>query len=104
MSKEMSHAGGLVVRDRSTELFFGDFFVRDGSDDIRPGDEHVGGLVDHQHEVSNGGRVDGAASAGTHDGGDLRYNVAVERVAKEDIRVVGERHDTFLDAGVAGVV
>ena len=88
----------------AAELIFGDLFVGDRLDHVGAGDEHVRGLVDHQDEIGNRGRIDGAAGAGAHDGGDLRHYAAVERVAQENIGVAGERHDAFLDAGAARVV
>ena len=38
---EVGHAAGRVVRHRAAQLVLGDFFVRDGLDHVRPGDEHV---------------------------------------------------------------
>ena len=104
MGEEVGDAGLGVVGHGAAELVFGDLFVGDGLDDVGAGDEHVGGLVDHEDEVGDGGRVDGAAGAGAHDGGDLRDDAGGERVAQEDVGVAGERHHAFLDAGAAGVV
>ena len=50
------------------------------------------------------GRVDGAAGAGAHDGGDLGHDAGGQRVAQEDVGVAAEADDAFLDAGAAGVV
>ena len=50
------------------------------------------------------GRIDGAAGARSHDGGDLRDHAAGQRVAQEDIGIAGERHHAFLDARAAGIV
>ena len=102
--QEVRHAGLLVVRHGAAELFLGDLFVRDGLDDVGAGDEHVRGLVDHQDEVGDGRRVDRAAGARSHDGGDLRDHARGQRVAQEDVGVAGERHHAFLDARAAGVV
>ena len=55
-------------------------------------------------EVGDGGRVDRAAGAGAHDGGDLRDDAAGEGVAQEDVGVAGERDDAFLNARAAGIV
>ena len=85
-------------------VFLGDVFVRDGLDDVGAGDEHVAGVVDHEDEIGDGGRVDRAARARAHDGGDLRDHAAGERVAQEDVRVTGQRDDAFLNARAAGIV
>ena len=102
--EKVRDAGDLVVRGRAAQLFLRDFFVRHGADHVRAGDEHVGGLVDHEDEVGDGGRVDSAAGAWAHDGGELRHHARGQRVAQEDVRIAGERDDALLDARAAGVV
>ncbi len=102
--QEVRHAGLLVVRHRAAQLFLGDLFVSDRLDDVRAGDEHVRGVVDHQDEVGDGGRVHRATGARTHDGGDLRHHARCQRVAQEDVGVAGERHHAFLDARAAGII
>ena len=89
---------------RAAELLHGHIFARDGLDDVRAGDEHVAGLLDHKDEVGDDGRVDRAAGAGPHDGRNLRDDAAREHVAGEDVCVAGEADDTLLDAGAARVV
>ena len=69
-----------------------------------PGDEHVAGAVHHEDEIGDGGRIDRAARARAHDGGDLRHHAAGQRVAQEDIGVAGQRHHALLDARAAGIV
>ena len=78
--------------------------VRDRLDDVGTGDEHRRRAPDHQDEVGDGGRVDGSARAGTHDGRDLRDDAGGERVAQEDVGVPGEGGDPFLDPRAARVV
>jgi hypothetical protein len=73
-------------------------------DDVGPGDEHVRRALDHQDEVRDGGRVDGAPGAGPEDAAHLRDDAARERVAEEDVGVAGERLDALLDARAARVV
>ena len=104
VGQKMGHAGGFVVGVRAAQLVFSDFLVSDRLDHVRAGDEHVGSLVDHENEIGDGGRVDGAAGAGAHDGGNLRNDSAVERVAQENVGVAGQRHYAFLNAGAARVV
>ena len=102
--KEVRDAGNFVVRGCAAQLFLRNLFVRDRADDIRAGDEHVGGLVDHEDEISDGRRIDRPACAGSHDSGELRNDTRGKRVAQENIRVACERDDALLDAGAAGVV
>ena len=64
---KMCDPRSLVVGHGAAELVFGDFFVRDRLNYVRPGDEHVRGLVHHEDEVGDGGRIHGAARARTHD-------------------------------------
>ena len=78
--------------------------MRHRLDHVRTGDEHVAGAVHHEDEIGDGGRVDRAAGAGSHDGGDLRHHAARERVAQENIGVAGQRDDAFLNARAAGIV
>ena len=102
--EEVRYAGLLVVRHRSAELVLGDLFVGDRLDDFGAGDEHVGGLVDHEDEVGHGGGVDRSTGAGAHDGGDLRHHAGRQDVAQEDVGVAGERLHAFLNTRAAGVV
>ena len=89
---------------RAAQLLLGDFFVRDGLDDVGAGDEHVGRLRGHEDEIGDGRRIDGAAGAGSHDGADLRDHAAGERVAQKNIGIARERRHAFLNARAAGIV
>ncbi len=102
--REMADAADGVVRRRAAQLFLGDVFVRHGLDDVGTGDEHVAGVVHHEDEIGDGGRIDRAARARSHDGGNLRHHAARQRVAQEDIGVSGERDHAFLNARAAGIV
>ncbi len=100
----MRDAARRVVRHRAAEFLLGHFFVRDGLDDVRAGDEHVGGVARHENEIGDGRRIDGAARARAHDRADLRNHAACERVAEKNIGVARERHHAFLDARAARIV
>ena len=63
------------------------FLSGDRFDDIGSGDEHERGLFDHEDEVGDGGRVDGATGARTHDHGDLRNHARGQRVAKKNVSI-----------------
>ena len=93
-----------VVRHRAAEVLLGHVLVGHRLDDVGPGDEHVAGALHHDVEVGDRRRVDRAAGAGPHDGGDLRHHARGQRVAQEDVGVAAQRHDAFLDARAARVV
>src|SRR6266852_5462482 len=101
---EVRNAGGGVVGHGAAELLLGDFFVGDGFDDVGTGDEHVGSVAGHKNKIGDGGGIDGAAGARTHDRADLRDDAAGQRVAQKNIGVTGKRRDAFLDARAARIV
>src|SRR3954447_8887002 len=92
------------VRRRAAELLEADLLAGDRLHHVGAGDEHVRAALDHQHEVGDRGRVDGAAGARAHHEADLRDHARALDVAPEDLRVAGERDDAFLDARAARVV
>ena len=89
---------------RPAELVLGDLLEGHSLNHVRTGDEHIGGLVHHQDEISNGRRIHRAAGAGSHDARDLRHHAAVESVAQKDVGVAGQRHHAFLDACPARII
>jgi len=93
-----------VVRLRATEVFERDVLTGDGLDDVGAGDEHVGGLVDHDDEIGDRGGVDGATGARAHDQGDLGDDARGHDVALEDLAVEAQGGDALLDTGATGVV
>ena len=101
---EVGDAGGRAVRGRAAQLLEGHLLVRHRLDHVGARDEHVGRVLDHEDEVGDGGRVDGAARAGPHDGRDLRHDARGQRVAQEDVGVAGERDHALLDARAARIV
>ena len=56
----------------AAELVHRYLFTGDGTDDIRPCDEEMGGTFDLEYEVGQGGGVDGPASTRSHDDRYLR--------------------------------
>ena len=101
-----------AVRDRGTrgvhrgaaEFFRGDDLVGDGLHHVRPGDEHVAGVLHHEDEIRHRRRIHVAAGAWTHDDGDLRDHARGDDVAAEHIGIARERRHAFLDSRAAGVV
>ena len=102
--RQVGNAGARTVGDGAAKLLGCDFLVRDGLHHVRTGDEHVGAVLHHEHEIGDGRRVDGAAGAGTHDQRDLRDHAGGEHVALEDLGIAAQRSHAFLDACAAGIV
>ena len=101
---EMAHSADRVMRHRSAQRFLGDVFVGHRLNHVGTSDEHVAGVLHHEDEIGDGGRVDRAARAGAHDGRDLRHHAACQRIAQEDIGVTRQRNHAFLYARSAGIV
>src|SRR5262249_37303284 len=101
---EVRDAGLRRVRRRAAELLERHLLPRHRLHHVRAGDEHVRRSLDHEDEVCDRRRVDGAARARAHHERDLRDPPGALHVAPEDLRVAGERDDTFLDPRPAGVV
>ena len=105
-------AGGDVVRQtrlrhmgvRAAELLHRHLLAGDRLDDVRAGDEHLAGLVDHDDEVGQRGGVDVAARRGAHDQRDLRDDAGRLDVVVEDVAVQAQRDDALLDARARAVV
>ena len=103
-AREVRDAGLRSMRRRAAELLERHLLARDRLHHVGAGDEHVRRLLDHQHEVGDRGRVDGAAGARPHDEADLWHDTRGLDVAPEDVRVAGQRDDALLDPRAAGVV
>ena len=88
----------------TAKVFHAHHLVGDGLHHLGTGDEHIAGVLGHHDEVSEGGRIDRTAGAGTEDGGDLRNDTAGEDVALENLSVAGEAVHPLLDTGTARVV
>src|ERR1700693_5583509 len=104
LSHEVGHPRDGRMRARAAEILLGDLLVRDGPDHVGTGHEEVRGLLGHEHEVGDGRGIDAAAGAGAEDRRDLGDHPGGAGVAKEDLRVPGQRHDALLDASPAGIV
>jgi hypothetical protein len=100
----MRDAAHRVVGHRAAELFLRDLLVSHGPDHVGAGHEHVARAFDHDVEVGDRRRVDRAAGARAHDGGNLRDHARGERVAEKDVGVAAEREHAFLDPRPSGVV
>ena len=93
-----------AVGGGAAQLLERDLLVGHRPDHVGPGHEHVGGVLDHEHEVGDGRRVDRAARARPHDGRDLRHHARGQGVAQEDVGVAGQRDHALLDPRAARVV
>jgi len=101
---EMGHAGDGGVALGAAQLLEGHLLLVDGLDHLGAGDEHVAGLVDHENEVGDPRRIDGAPGAGAHDHRDLGNDARGDGIAEKDVAVAGEAVDPLLDAGAARIV
>ena len=88
----------------AAQIFETDHFVGDRLDDLRPGDEHVSRLVDHDDKVGDGWRIDGTASTRAHDDGNLRDDTRCTNVAEENFSIGAQRCYTFLNPSATRVV
>ena len=104
LGREVGHPALRGVGHGPAELLLGHVLVGHGLDDVRPGHEHVGVLLDHQDEIGDGGRIDRPAGARPQDDRDLGDDARSEGVAEEDVGVAAQADHAFLDAGAAGVV
>src|SRR6266404_9171609 len=52
---EVRDPAGGVVGHGATEFLLGDFFMRDGFDDVWPSDKHVGSVPRHENKIGDGG-------------------------------------------------
>src|SRR5215212_6268649 len=86
---EMGHAAALHVGGSAPELLVTNLLAGNGSDDIRPGNEHLPEAIDHRHEVGHRRRVNGASSTGTRDSADLWHHAREADIAVEDFAVAG---------------
>jgi len=70
---------------------------------VGSGDEHLTGLVDHDHEVGEGGGVHRTARRRAHDDRNLRDHSGGLRIATENLAIFSERHNALLNASAAGI-
>ena len=100
----MRVAGHLAVYPGAAQLLHRDLLAEHGLDHFGPRDEHFRYVLDDEHEVGQGGRIDGSAGAGTQNHRNLRDHAARKRIAEENLAVARQRVDPFLNAGSARVV
>ena len=100
----MSDAADRVLDLRPAELLLADIFVQGGLADIRPGHKHMAEFVNHDDEVRQGRRIDCAAGARPHNGGNLWHDAGHDRIAVKNFAVAMFGVDTFLDAATAGIM
>ena len=104
LGEEMRVAGHLAVYPGAAQLLHRDLLAEHGLDHFGPRDEHLRYVLDDEHEVGQGGRIDGSAGAGTQNHRNLRDHAARKRIAEENLAVARQRVDPFLNAGSARVV
>ena len=102
--EEVGDATLDVVDFRATELVEAHLLAGRHPDHFGAGDEHVAEVLDHEDEIRDRRRVDGAAGARAGDHRELGDDAGRLDVAVEDVGIAGEADDSLLDAGAAGVV
>ena len=100
----MRDPGLGVVGHRPAQLLESDRLARDRLDHLWPGDEHVRGLLHHEHEVRDRRRIHRPAGARAHDQADLRDHSGRAHVAHEHLAIAAERYHALLDPSPARVV
>ena len=100
----MGHTALGSVDAGAAEFLLADLFARDTLDDRRTGEEHIGGILDHQGEIRQGRGIDSSAGAGAEDAADLRDDARGEDVPLENLTEAGKGIDAFLDARTAGII
>ena len=85
LKRQSSHSELGSVYFGTTELLLGDLLLGDGLDNIRTSHKHVGGILDHESEVSEGRRVHGTTNTGAHDHRELRDHSRGVDIALESI-------------------
>ena len=103
LAEVVRHAGFRAVHESAAEVVHADRLTGGRLDDVRAGDEHVGVLLGHDDQVGQRRAVHGAAGARTQNQRDLRDEAAGVAGLAEDVAVLRQRGDAFLDAGAAGV-
>ena len=91
---ELGHAALGVVGHGAAQVLKADLLAGDALDDVRAGDEHVGGVLHHEDEVGHGRGVDRAAGGGSHDGRDLGDDAGGDGVAIKDLAVAAQSEST----------
>ena len=100
----MRGAGLGHVGVGTAQLLHRHVLAGDRLDDVRTGDEHLTGLVDHHDEVGQRRGVDVPTGGSAHDQRDLRDDAGGQDVVVEDLAVQAQRDDTLLDAGARAVI
>ena len=92
------------MRHSAAEVFCCHFFRRNGFDNCRTGNKHLAGVLHHIDEVGQSRRVHGAASARSHDYGNLGNNAGCQSVFVEDFAISCQSVNRFLNTSAAGIV
>ena len=101
---KMSYARLGGMNRCTTELLLVNNFAQHFLNDLGTGEEHIGRVLDHQHEVGEGRRIDRTAGTGTHNAGDLRNDTRCKDVAFEYLTKTCHRSNTLLNAGTTRVI
>src|SRR5664279_1684971 len=104
IADEGGDAGARSVGGGSAEFLLGHHFAGHGTNDIRPGNEHVGGVLDHEDIVGERRGVDSSAGTGSLDDADLRDDSGRANRAAKDPTESSERGYPLLNPGTSAIV
>jgi len=104
LSQEVRDTRNGGVGDGSAQCFVVHDFIGNRFDHFRSGDVHVPHALGHDDKVLQGGRVNAAAGAGSHNNADLRHHTRSLNVAVEYLAIGIQAVDAFLDARAAAVI
>jgi len=88
----------------TSKLFFRNFFICHGFDNIRSSNKHVRAVLYHEYKVSQRWRVYSSSCAWSHNQGDLWHNTWSINISLEDFRITSERLNTLLDSSTTRIV
>ena len=97
ITTKMCDSRFFIMRVRSTQIIFRNFFVGYRLNYIRSRHKHIRSFIHHKNKISHGRRINGSTSTWTHDQRYLRNHTRGLNVAVKNLGVSGKSVHTFLD-------
>ena len=102
--REVRHTGFRGVHARAAQIFLRHILARHCLDYLRPGEEHIRGILHHQDEIGQCRGIYRSACTRTENAGNLRNHTGCLDVTLEDIGITAQSVDTFLDTCAARII